>query len=247
MAAQWYYSHGGKTYGPVTSQELRDLAAQGAILPDDTVWKEGVAEGVPAKTVKGLFPEAAAGSGSPRVTGAAVNAGYVRTGGTKATAVSSISGGADDFDYVEDNEDAAYRRKKTKKSRGKQLVLDYLFFRRMISPILIQIFFWLGTALCLLVGLYAFIDGLIPQERERALQIRNAFNEDRNLRGFDDDDRVKIKMQPVRVEKTLNLLQSLSGLLLMIFGPFFVRIFCENLILLFQINETLTDIRNQRL
>jgi hypothetical protein len=35
-----------------------------------------------------------------------------------------------------------------------------------------------------------------------------------------------------------------GGILMLLLGPFFVRIWCELMIVLFQINDTLTDIRN---
>ncbi|MDW8197965.1 MAG: DUF4339 domain-containing protein, partial [Gemmataceae bacterium] len=140
MAAQWYYSHGGKTYGPVTSQQLRDLANRGMILPDDMVWKEGVAEGVPAKTVKGLFPDGSAASSPPTSTATTTPKGGSASVGWSGMASSSSSTGPSDFD----DDDTDYRLMRKRKAYGKQLLLDYLFFRRMISPILIQIFFWVG-------------------------------------------------------------------------------------------------------
>ncbi|MCS6866188.1 MAG: DUF4282 domain-containing protein, partial [Gemmata sp.] len=134
-----------------------------------------------------------------------------------------------------------------RKAYGKQLLLDYLFFRRMISPILIQIFFWVGAVGSVSVGLYFFVDGFIPQERGLARIINRSFDDDRDIRRFDNDEPLKITKQPIRAEKTINLLESFGGFLLIIFGPFFTRILCENMIVLFQINETLTDIRNQGL
>jgi hypothetical protein len=56
MADRWYYAHEGDKKGPFTSQELRSLADAGEIVPTDTVWKEGVEQGVAANRVKNLFP-----------------------------------------------------------------------------------------------------------------------------------------------------------------------------------------------
>lgn len=36
---------------------------------------------------------------------------------------------------------------------------DFLSFRRMITPIIIQIVFWLGVGLCLLAGLIMIVQG----------------------------------------------------------------------------------------
>jgi hypothetical protein len=37
----------------------------------------------------------------------------------------------------------------------------------------------------------------------------------------------------------------LSGLLILAIGPLFVRVYCELLIVIFSINDTLTEIKNQ--
>jgi hypothetical protein len=58
MADQWYYAAGEDRQGPFSAQQLRQLAVAGSIRPTDTVWKEGVAQGVPAAKVKNLFPPA---------------------------------------------------------------------------------------------------------------------------------------------------------------------------------------------
>jgi protein phosphatase len=41
MAARWYYTHAGRQFGPTTADELRQLAATGALHPEDRVWREG--------------------------------------------------------------------------------------------------------------------------------------------------------------------------------------------------------------
>ncbi len=76
---------------------------------------------------------------------------------------------------------------------------DFLSFKRMITPIIIQIIFWVGVIFSILFGVNKLI-----QERGDTLQ----------------------------------------GLILIVLGPFLVRIICEMLILSFRINETLTDINN---
>lgn len=44
-------------------------------------------------------------------------------------------------------------------------MLDFLLFRRMLTPIIIQVFFWLGLVLCIVAAIYnffhhAFVHGL---------------------------------------------------------------------------------------
>ncbi len=81
---------------------------------------------------------------------------------------------------------------------------DFLAFRKMLTPIIIQILFWLGLLACILGGLGAIVVGLIHIDRMP------------ELIGF--------------------------GILAVIFGPLAMRIYCEWLIVLFRINDTLTEI-----
>jgi hypothetical protein len=55
MAVEWYYEMDGSRQGPYSGEELQALAAAGTIRPTDTVWREGVAQGVPAHRVRNLF------------------------------------------------------------------------------------------------------------------------------------------------------------------------------------------------
>lgn len=62
MPADWHYSKGGRSFGPVSGAELKGLAADGRLQPADLVWKEGMPEWRPAGEVRGLIPSAAASS-----------------------------------------------------------------------------------------------------------------------------------------------------------------------------------------
>ncbi len=53
MAGSWYYQHEGRTLGPVASEEIRNLARRGLLLPHDLIWPEG-------GTVDGAIPADAA-------------------------------------------------------------------------------------------------------------------------------------------------------------------------------------------
>jgi hypothetical protein len=75
---------------------------------------------------------------------------------------------------------------------------DYLTFRKMITPIIIQVIFWLVVVVVVLSGLVTM---------------------------FSDS--------------------FFGGLLIIVFGPLVVRIYCEILIVIFRMNDTLTDIRNE--
>ena len=75
---------------------------------------------------------------------------------------------------------------------------DFLKFKKMITPIIIQLIFYIGAGACVIFGLigYSNYDGA-------------------------------------------------PALLLVFGGPLAVRLFCELLIVVFTINDTLTDIKNQ--
>lgn len=78
---------------------------------------------------------------------------------------------------------------------------DFFSFRRMITPVIIQVVFWLGLVVIVGYALAILIAG------EEAW---------------------------VRV----------LGVVYLILGPILWRVWCEIMILLFRISETLTDIRN---
>ena len=87
---------------------------------------------------------------------------------------------------------------------------DFLVFRRMVTPILIQIAFWLGVIACVVVGFLML---------NRAAELEE-------------------------YRKSAEMLR-LQGIGLIVLGPFAVRIYCEFMILLFRMSETLTDIKNR--
>ena len=80
---------------------------------------------------------------------------------------------------------------------------DFLSFRTMITPVIIQIIFWIGVALCIIFGVGIILVG-------------SRFGSG----------------GPV------------YGLLVLLFGPVVVRIYCEILIIFFRINETLMEIKH---
>ncbi|HEY42479.1 MAG TPA: DUF4282 domain-containing protein [Anaerolineae bacterium] len=85
---------------------------------------------------------------------------------------------------------------------------DYLSFRKMITPIIIQVVFWIGAVLVALYGLWMIFSGATAS--------------------FGGGQLV------------------LSGLVTLLLGPLFWRIFCELLIVVFRINDTLTEIKGAK-
>ncbi len=78
---------------------------------------------------------------------------------------------------------------------------DFLSFRKMITPVFIQVIFWIGVAAAIIAGIVVLVAA----------------------------DEVGAR---------------LFGLLYIILGPLYWRVVCELLILLFRMNATLTDIKN---
>jgi DNA-directed RNA polymerase subunit RPC12/RpoP len=109
-------------------------------------------------------------------------------------------------------------------------LVDYLVFRRMITPIFIQIIYWLATAGVILLGVYFVIDGATPQERESPSG-RATFS-------YVGDNATRPP------PKESDLWEVGRGMLILVAGPFVVRFYCELLILFFRMNETLAEIRH---
>ena len=74
---------------------------------------------------------------------------------------------------------------------------DFLMFRKMVTPILIQIVFWVAVIGAILTGLYYLVSA-----------------------------------------------EYLMGLAIIILGPLVARVYAEMLILIFKINEAVTEIKN---
>jgi hypothetical protein len=56
MADEWYCEISGREVGPLSSQQLRTMAAKGQIWPNDRVRRGEQVPWLPAQNVKGLFP-----------------------------------------------------------------------------------------------------------------------------------------------------------------------------------------------
>lgn len=56
MPSKWYYEKGGVRKGPVTSEGIRRMVANGTLLPTDLLWKEGMKDWMPAAQSSNLFP-----------------------------------------------------------------------------------------------------------------------------------------------------------------------------------------------
>lgn len=93
---------------------------------------------------------------------------------------------------------------------------DFLAFRRMVTPILIQIIFWFGVIASVISGLVIMVAGVSA--------IGGGGGGGSGAGG--------------------GVVGFVLGLAVMIGGTLAIRIWCELLILFFRMNETLTDIKN---
>jgi hypothetical protein len=55
MVDRWYFARDGRQSGPFSAVQLLEMASGGQLQPQDLVWKEGMAQGVPAARVRKLF------------------------------------------------------------------------------------------------------------------------------------------------------------------------------------------------
>jgi hypothetical protein len=61
----WFIARGEQQLGPFTVFELKEMGMAGKVEPTDSVWKEGMANRVPAARVKGLLPTEPAATDTP--------------------------------------------------------------------------------------------------------------------------------------------------------------------------------------
>jgi hypothetical protein len=54
MAQEWYVTLNGQQTGPLGAEQLKQMAASGQLQPTDMIWKQGMQNWVPAKSLKGL-------------------------------------------------------------------------------------------------------------------------------------------------------------------------------------------------
>lgn len=57
MSEEWYVARGDRQVGPYSARDLKHSASVGQLRPDDQLWKDGMADWVPASQFNGLFPE----------------------------------------------------------------------------------------------------------------------------------------------------------------------------------------------
>ncbi|HUT12067.1 MAG TPA: DUF4339 domain-containing protein [Thermoguttaceae bacterium] len=58
MADQWYYAQDGQRHGPISREQLDELATSGQLQADNLVWTEGMDQWTAASQIEGLLPAA---------------------------------------------------------------------------------------------------------------------------------------------------------------------------------------------
>jgi hypothetical protein len=94
---------------------------------------------------------------------------------------------------------------------------DFLAFRRMLTPVLLQLLFWLGVLGCIGAGVLVIVGDGIPPGLPAVVTDR--------ISGIGGDNKLFI------------------GLAILIGGPIALRLAIESVIVVYSINSTLTDIR----
>ncbi len=69
MTDRWYFGWDKERLGPFSAAQLKELGALGKLQPTDTVWKEGIENGLLADNVKNLFPDPPAEALHAKTTG----------------------------------------------------------------------------------------------------------------------------------------------------------------------------------
>jgi hypothetical protein len=144
MAVEWFYTANKHQMGPVSWDELKQLAESGLLKPNDMVWCEGMDEWVKAVKQKGLFSDDD-GEPSPRKARKRDEEGVKPPPGKRART-------REDDDEEEDEDDRAKaRREKAKRESSKVAMKVGLIIGGVILLLFVLIcggvmFFWWGGA-----------------------------------------------------------------------------------------------------
>lgn len=103
MPSDWYYTTNKQQMGPVSWDELKQLADRGLLKPHDMVWTDGMAEWVKAIRQNGLFTAESGGTTAPPV---------------EAPPPRRRARRDDDDEDEDEDDDRPRRRKKTPASSG---------------------------------------------------------------------------------------------------------------------------------
>jgi len=129
--SQWRVAIGEKQYGPYTLDKLREIYEEGRVPGDAQVWHPRRQQWIGAEDVSEL------------------------TEARSQTAISEDSASIR-FDAVAPSSAAPITEPKVVDDS----LSDYLAFRRMITPIMIPIVFWIGAVVSSMAGIFIMINGI---------------------------------------------------------------------------------------
>jgi hypothetical protein len=93
---------------------------------------------------------------------------------------------------------------------------EFLGFRKMITPVVVRIVFWIGVVACIIAGIIGIVHGItMPAD-----------------------------VPGIMTFGPSKLSTILSGIACLILGPIGVRVYCELVMIAFRIYDTLTEIRD---
>jgi len=232
MAQNWYARINGHVHGPFDTQTLKSLRDHGEIQPSDYVRKGEDGKWVLAQKVAGLFDDSprsaviqASSEPAEPLTGRSQKT-YSATGNTPSSCPAASGGSASAYydsappvppppnlgsDF---SGDPATRRKQSQPHTYFDL-RGFLTFQVMITPILIQIFFWLGLAITNFFGLSLIIASFVAVSPDEF--VKTMYNN---------------HYQP---QHHFSIFLFMLGVAILIIGPLVIRLICEQAIIFFRI------------
>ncbi|MCE9560482.1 MAG: hypothetical protein K8U57_00365 [Planctomycetes bacterium] len=109
----------------------------------------------------------------------------------------------------------------------------------MLTPVLIQIVFWIGSFICVFQGGRIALEGF--QEKKVAAEKADTKTRDDMPPGLSKRDEAEIQARDTR-----GSIQMAAGFALMTFGPLIIRIWCELTIVPFSIHRELKIANDRR-
>ena len=106
--------------------------------------------------------------------------------------------------------------------------LDFISFRRMVTPLIIQIIFWIGVAVVVIYGFSTVIEGVNGGAAGRAMS---------QMQGLGSP------FAPPPGTSHADAGEIFAGLLMIFLGPVCWRVYCELLIVIFRIHSELVGLR----
>lgn len=140
----------------------------------------------------------------------------------------------------DENEDELSPRQRSRPQDS--LLLDYLLLRRHITPKLIVIFFWAGTAVMVLFGFSTVISSF---NALKGLSLSGGGSDLGGLLGDNAGLGGGFALPGLTQERGFSPSMFIYGLMQLVFGPIVLRVMCEFVIVLLSINETLLDMKER--